>query len=392
MGSLLLWLAAAVAQAAPPVHMALDLRVEHAAAPLTVDVAAPRFSWQPSHPLRAQHQASFRVEVRVGEQADDPVVWDSGTVASNHTRVLYAGATALVSDTDYTWSVVWTDAAGDVSQPAHSTFSTALLREGDWRGAAWLSSSRNGSLNLYRSSTLLLDHPPLRARLFIAGLGYYHATINGMATDEHMLGPQSTFHVRALYDVWDVTALLHKGCNVMGVAVGGGWGANTHHKHTGGPPWDRQFIALLSVTHANGTVSRFATATAAGRNDPAPTDRLLFTAGAGPVTHDDVFDGEAYDGRVAAALSGWDTCSPAAAAVAKWEPCIQPRDSPADHGAQLSAHTLQTRVIRDYSVATGGGITEPLPGTFVFKFPQNMAGVVTLRVRDCISGNDSSLL
>lgn len=265
---------AASAMPASPAHVALDLRTEHATAPLTVDVANPRFSWQPSHPRRAELQTAFRVRVVTGNK----VVWDSGTVASNRTRVLYGGAIALTSDTDYTWSVLWTDASGALSLPANSTFSTALLREADWCGAEWLSSSNNGSLNVYRSSALPLDAAPLRARLFIASPGYYHATINGEATDEHLLGPQSTFQVRALYDVWDVTALLHGGCNVLGVAVGGGWGANTHARNL----WDKQFIALLSVIHANGTTSRFTTAVS---GEPvsgapamgAPANRLLFT-------------------------------------------------------------------------------------------------------------------
>ena len=361
-------------------HVAVGLEVEHATAPLSVDVALPRFSWWLSHPQRDQRQTSYRVVVKT-LGAGGAVAWDSGTVASNVTHVVYpaAGAAGLPSDTDFSWSVVWTDAKGALSQPTSSTFSTALRGGPDWHGAEWVSSRGNGSLNLYRAVLPELGgEPPLRARLYIAGLGYYKSTINGVQTDQHLLGPQSTFHARALYDVWDVANLLHGGCNTLGVAVGNGWGASTH-SHT---KWDRQFIAMLSITSANGTISHFPTALAAGDGS------LYFSAGSGPVTYDDVFDGEAYDGRVAAATKGWDRCHPPALVTATWEAAVKPTASPANFGAELSAHTLQTIRLRDYSVATAGGVEQPLPGVFVFNFDQNMAGIATLRVRGgCARGS-----
>ena len=272
-------------------HTAVGLEVEHATEPLTVDTASPRFSWKLSHPQRAQRQLSFRVVVTMTTTAAGPgdVVWDSGAVASNATHVLYpgagAGARVLPSDTDFSWSVVWADATGSPSRAATSTFSTALLGGvPDWHGAEWLSSSGNGSLNLYRAVLPELGaEPPRRARLYIASPGYYHATLNGVETDSHLLGPQSTFHVRALYDAWDVTALLRGGCNTLGVALGNGWGSSTHSGGNAGR-WDRQFIAMLSVTTANGTVIRIPTAlTAPAVVAPGTPGSavLLFRAGAG---------------------------------------------------------------------------------------------------------------
>jgi alpha-L-rhamnosidase len=347
-----------------------------------VDVASPRFSWRLSHPQRAQRQTSFRVVVKALDAAA-AVVWDSGVVASNATHVLYpSGASGLSSDADFTWSVVWGDANGTLSDPANSTFSTALRGAPDWHGAEWISSRGNGSHNIYRAVLPDLGGaPPRRARLYIAGLGYYKSTVNGVPTDQHLLGPQSTFQARALYDVWDVAALLHCGCNTLGVAVGHGWGANTHSR----TKWDRQFIAMLSITAANGTISHIPTALAAG--DVATDGALRFSAGAGPVTYDDVFDGEAYDGRVAAATKGWDTCHPPALVAQTWEAAVKPTASPADFGAEMSAHTLQTVRVRDYRVATTGGVEQPLPGVFVFNFTQNMAGIATLLVRNCVRGS-----
>ena len=387
--------AAAHAQPQPQRHVAVGLEVEHATAPLSVDVALPRFSWRLSHPQRAQRQKSFRLVIKKaapvgGGGAVGQVVWDSGVVASNKTHVLYpASADALPGDTDFSWSVIWSDVAGAPSKPANSTFSTALLGPHEWRGAEWISSRGNGSLNLHRAVLPELgEEPPLRARLYIGSPGFYKSTINGVQTDEHLLGPQSTFHVRALYDVWDVTTLLHGGCNTIGVALGNGWGANTHSSSR--RKWDRQFIAMLSVTTANGTAFRFPTALTIAASDGAPRPPSLeFNAGSGPVTYDDIFDGEAYDGRVAAAVRGWDSCSPPVVVNQTWEPAIRPVYSPADSGAELSSHALHTVRLRDYSAATStaGAIEQPLPGVFVFNFSQNMAGIVTLRVRGCLRGS-----
>ena len=87
-----------------------------------------------------------------------------------------AGPVPLVSDTDYTWTVSWTDDEGAVSPAAEGSFSTALLKtkQGssggtlDWRGAEWISSPGNGSLNTYRTEFNVAG-TPARARLYISG-------------------------------------------------------------------------------------------------------------------------------------------------------------------------------------------------------------------------------
>jgi alpha-L-rhamnosidase len=374
-------------------HVAMNLQVEHSVAPLTIDTVAPRFSWQLTHPQRAQGQTSYRIVVMSAEK----VMWDTGVVASNQTVALYAGSD-LTSDTDYLWTIKWADVTGSMSTEASSTFSTALLKsEVDWLGAEWISA--NGAENLFRAVLPPFNGLPRRAHLYIAGVGYYKSTINGRPTDEHLLGPQSTLQVRCLYDVWDVTSLLQSGCNSVGVAVGNGWGNNTHSRTQS--QWKPQFIALLSVTHADGATSYYrssianssaphlssplsggAAAAAAAAAAPLPQP-LQFTSAEGPVTYDDVFDGESFDGRVAKRLQGWDTCSPPKTST--WQTAITPARSPADHNATMSAHTLQTVIIRDYDVRAGGQ-QQPRPGVWVFDFGQNMAGIATLRVRNCAAG------
>ena len=60
---------------------------------------------------------------------------------------------------------------------------------------------------------------------------------------------------------------------------------------------------------------------------------------------------------------------------------------PAGHNAAMSVHTLQTVVVGNYTAASGG-VHQPAaaPGSFVFDFVQNMAGIATLRVTGCAAG------
>src|SRR5262249_45736434 len=71
-----------------------------------------------------------------------------------------------------------------------------------------------------------------RARVYVAGLGYYELTINGKKIGDRVLDPASTYYnndqsdklgSRVLYGTYDVTEVLQGGANVIGVMLGHGW-------------------------------------------------------------------------------------------------------------------------------------------------------------------------
>ena len=366
----------ACAAAAAQQHTAERLRIEYLDSPLTIDVPTPRFSYALAHPVRAQFQTSYRITL--SSLAPAAQVWDSGTVPSNTSLNIPYGGPPLASDTDYSWSVTWADAAGALSAPASATFSTALLSPAAWQGAEWLSSI-NGSLNTYRAE-LTLPATPTRARLYIHGLGYAKTWLNGQLTDNHELGTFTTFQKRTLYDVVDVTSQLRAGCNALGVMLGHGWFAQPR-VHAG----QRQFRLLLAVTlPGSSAVQYFASTTGA-----SGSGALSFTAAAGPVLADDIYEGETYSGVVAAALAGWAECG--FVPPQPWAPSEAPAESPATFGSIISAHNVHIVTDRVYSVVS---ITQPVehPNTFVFDFGQNMAGQSTLRVEDCPANTTITLI
>ena len=218
-------------------------------------------------------------------------MWDSGAVFSNETtNIEYAGA-PLTADMDYTFTVTWTDISGAVSPAATSTFSMGLFPVELPKGAAVFLSGATSNENMLRAQFTVAGSPT-RARLYIIGLGYYKSYINGELTDDHELGPFTTFERRLLYDAWDVSTQIKQGCNTIGVMLGAGWYAQ--HTVKTGP---RSLFAVLSVTTSDGKRTLFPTALSG-----EPSSSLVFTSAVSPVVSDDVYLGEVTSTRCARVL------------------------------------------------------------------------------------------
>ena len=327
------------------------LTVEYLDAPIGLDDPIPRFSFAAISPVRGTTVSAYHIVVR---NAAGTIAWDSGvTLGTNTTNIAYAGL-PLVADTSYTWTAQWWDANSTASTVATSSFSTGLYSRADWHGALFV-----GGDNMLRAEFTVAT-PVARARLFIVGLGYYLSYINNQRTDNHVLGTFTTFEERILYDVWDVTALVHEGCNALGVELGAGWYAQS--SVSVGP---RSLLAMISVDAPDGTRSYFTSQLNAG------IGTLVFTTAHGPVTSDDIYLGEDYDAR--REQVGWSACSFGNASV--WAPATAARDALAT--AVMAWHAVQIEPVDTY---TPVNVTQPQPGIFVVDFGQNMAATVTLRV------------
>ena len=364
------------------VATATRLRVEYLANPLSIDVASPKFSWALSHPNRGELQTAYQIVVKTASAA---TVWDSGKVASNKTlNVVFGGSAMLASDSDYVWTVTFWDSLDTPSAPASASFSTALYNEAAWQGASWISSANSGANNTYRTQFTVGASAVIRARLYISAMGYGKTWINGRLTDDHELGQFTTFEQRVLYDVVDVTPFVDSGCNALGVMLGAGWWSEPS-VNSG----VRQFRLLLSVSTADGNTQYYPSAVGSG----SPVDSsarsiaavggvspLSFVATSGPVTSDNIYAGETYDGRIEAALGRWLYCG--YTPTVPWAPAVQPAKTPTTLGSVISAHNVWIRTDREYT----GIITQPGQNVYVYNFVQNMAAQVTLRVDDCPAG------
>src|SRR5262249_18501953 len=128
------------------------------------------------------------------------------------------------------WRVrVW-DANGHVTPwSGTSTFSVGLLDASDW-SAKWIEDpdyryQTNAVPNPLPVFATKFDlRPPIAsARLYATGLGQYAATLNGSPIGKAVLEPgQTSYWAEVHYRTYDVTDLLRRGDNVLGMEVGSG--------------------------------------------------------------------------------------------------------------------------------------------------------------------------
>jgi len=233
-----------------------------------------------------------------------------------------------------------TDRAAEVAGPDRVATDASLLRK-DFRVEAGVRS----------------------ARLSITALGAYEAFLDGKrVAPETLLSPGWTdFHKRVLYQTYDVTSLLQRGENTLGVVLGGGWYSSpmtwAGYREYPGPNLLR---AQLDVTLADGSHQVIAT-------NPS------WQTAATPVTFGEIYGGESYDARLETA--GW---SATGFDASKWTPAE--RATPPDSGMAVTAQpdlSIQT-TLTVHPVAL-----DPANGAHpaVFDMGQNMVGNVRLHVR-----------
>jgi alpha-L-rhamnosidase len=343
-------------------HSSYDLRVEHMPSPaLSIDasITKPRFSWRLLHPARAQHLTSYRIIVSTDVKGS-AVMWDSGKVPSSPLPfghlVPYAGI-PLTSGSTFYWTVVWWDADDIQSQDAMATFDTAPSSS-DWARASWVSGYGNTALIRGEVS---LSHNPVRARLYVASLGFADLYVNGRsASDTYFGNGWTAFCKRTLFTTVDVTAALIAGNNTIAASLAIGWADNVAYPpKTGCPSYPLpQVRLLLAVTYEDGSVINWGSST-------------QMITGPSPVTNASIYNGETYDARLE--TDGWN--SNGFMPPASWNFAL----SAYGPGGLLSS--LMHPPIRALEVVKPTGITSPQPGVFVVHFPRNFAGVCRLRVK-----------
>lgn len=204
------------------------------------------------------------------------------------------------------------------------------------------------------------DKPLLRARLYVTALGAYEAWLNGKRVGDALLAPESSQYAeRVLYRAHDVTSMVQRGANAIGLTVGDGWYAsfNTFSgRYTYGPP-PRRVLAQLELTFTDG--SRQVVATGPG-----------WRTGESPIRKSQVRIGETYDARLEQA--GWQSNG---------------FDDSRWHDAQIiaaPASRLTAQIappIRVQQTLKPRSISQPKPGTYVFDFGRCFAGFCRVRAQ-----------
>jgi alpha-L-rhamnosidase len=357
------------------------LRCESMIDPLGIDTAQPRLSWllqaSPSSE-RDQKQTAYQILVASTTELlnkDQGDLWDSGKVISNNTiQIEYAGK-PLNSRMQCHWKVrVW-DREGNASawSPA-AVWELALIQPDDWK-AQWINDGKavptqsaeffkDDPAPLFRKE-FVVDKPVHRARLYMSGLGYGYAKLNGSEVGDRVLDPAMTnYSKRVLYSIYDVTSQIAEGRNCLGLTLGNGWynllplkmwgRFNLRDVLTVGRP---RGIAQLEIEFKDGT-----------RQIVGTDESWKVTDG--PVLRNSIYLGEIYDARKEIPSwskpgfddSAWRNAKPATEPVGPLQAEMQP---------PIRATAKLVPVSRK----------EVKPGVFVFDMGQNFAGWVQMHVQ-----------
>jgi alpha-L-rhamnosidase len=342
---------------------AVSLRCEYRSNPRGIDVPMPRLSWilkSQESGARGLRQTGYQIQVATNQsllQMGKADLWDSGKIDSARQNQVEYDGKALTSGTHCWWKVrVW-DQAGRVSHwSTPAQWSMGLLHASDWAGH-WISGSIafNYAHAVYLRRAVTLRQAPLRATAYICGLGYYRLSVDGHRVGHRVLDPAFTnYDKRVLYSTYDITRMLHKGSNALGVVLGNGW----YHPITPdlfgfqNAPWretprllinvDLEFPDASHETIASGPSWKWST---------------------GPIIFNGIRGGITYDAR--RAMPGWEGPQ---FDDSHWQ---QAETVPAPRGkleAQMEPPMRETMIVHPVR------LKEPKPNVYVFDLGVNLTG------------------
>lgn len=339
------------------------LLTENKPNPIEVEEQAPRFSWQLSATQRNTMQTAYALQVwEAGNKKN--TVWNSGKIMSDQSvYVPYAGK-ALQSGKKYNWSVqVWDNHTAQAASSETGSFQMALLQNSDWK-AKWIEPGYTED-SVMRPSPLFrkqfaANKKILSATAYITAHGLYEAQINGKRISDAYFTPGWTAYKKRLqYQAYDVTALLQKGTNAIGVTLGSGWYRGvigfSNNRNVYGK--DIALLFQLTITYSDGSTEQVV-------SDDS------WKSSTGAIRYSEIYNGETIDAREEKngwALPGYDD--------SKWSGV-----KTATHPVNVLVATYNEPIRRKEVFLAKRIITTP-SGEKVIDFGQNLVGWVTLKVK-----------
>lgn len=356
----------------------VNLKCEYQQDPFGIDNKNPMLSWQVKSNERGQIQTAYQIIVADNINSikkNSGNIWKSRKIKTKQSEnILFDGAT-LKSGRDYYWKVRLWDKNHNKSEWSEAAkWEMALLENSDWEGF-WISDGKTIPENsedfykedpapLYRKE-IHLKKQVRKARLYISGLGYYEAEINGERVGNNVLDPAWTnYSKRVFYSAYDVTSLLNEGQNCIGVGLGNGWYNplpmkmwGNNNLRTSLPVGRPCFVAQINIKYEDGSKASFFT-----------DDSWKFHDG--PIIRNNVYLGEMYDARKV--IPGW---SNPGINDKSWKPA-EIISSPTE---KLQAQPLPP--IKATKVIVPKKVTNISPGVYIFDMGENFAGWITLYLK-----------
>lgn len=356
----------------------VNMRCDYRENPIAVDNEQPVFSWRLHSNSDSIYQKAYEIIVsdcidEVQKNMGDK--WNSKIINSSNSNLIVYEGVPLESFVRYYWRVRVYDIHGNPSNWSEiAWFDTAMLKDSDWT-AKWISdgSSSPKIIEDYYKN----DPAPLfckefstkenvkSAKLYISGLGYYEAYLNGEKISPFLLDAGWTaYDHQVLYNVHDITHLLREGVNDFGTIVGNGWYNLLPLKF-----WGRHIFrdalasgrptlkAQLIIQYVDGSV------------DIIPTDESWKVTKT-PILRNSIFLGEFYDATLED--ENWYGLKNK---TSGWIPATI-IDGP------KGKMTVQTSpAITVYKEIKPASITKLSDGKYIVDMGENFAGIVRLNVK-----------
>lgn len=353
------------------------LRCEYLDDPLGIDEVQPRLSWLLEGQRRGLGQSAYRILVAsssslLAKGAGD--LWDSGRISSDqNTQVVYSGE-ALQSRMECHWLVEVWDELGELSRSKASRWTMGLLQEKDW-DARWIAADpaviqRDPEA---KASTYTQCGTPVQFRrdfsvggqvrkaiLYTTARGLVEIELGGRRVGQDQFVPEWTdYDKRIQYRSYEVTELLTRGPNALGVYLGDGWysGYVGWQETRGRYGLENSFLLQLEIELEDGTKQLI-------------TSDSSWRCNTGALLQSDFMMGEAYDAR--REQRGWSqpgfddkTWLPARELESPKIPLVSQRSEPVRITETLSPRS----------------ITQVAPDVFICDFGQNLTGWIHLQVR-----------
>ncbi len=365
-----------------------NLRVNRLAHPTGI-VRTARFSWQVESAKQDVTQVAYAITVassRAGLGGGREQLWSSGRVESSETLPIPYQGRKLPYASDIYWKVeVWLSNGEHASSPVQH-FITGLKMT-DW-DAKWIGVNdfehtiiEDGRRDLparYLRREFNVPSRAKRAVLYISGMGHSAAYLNGQPVSTDVFGTvQTDWDKTVYYNTIDVTPLVQKGDNAIGVVLGNGFtlGLRPNYRNFGGP----RLMAQLVVETANDTLV-------------IPTDTSWKATNRGPIRRNNLYDGELYDARQELGAwdkSGYDDSRWHAAELMPTPPgTLEPQPNPGIR-TQHEIHPIDIRHMGNgrYLIDMGQNMAGQLRATITAKVGQS----VVFRHAETLTPNGDSL-
>ena len=295
-----------------------DLTLNQMDNPLGIGDAVPQFCWKVHSDHRNFKQTAY--QIRVWERNTHRILWDSGKVISEKSNFIFYEGTKLHSRQFCEWAVrIWNSKKQVSEWSGHAFFETGLTAPNDWTGR-WVEPvqdevQKEPAFNMqsqlekheettveerlnpcqFCRKTFYVEKNILRARLYATAHGVYELYLNGRRVGNSELAPGFTSYPKFLqYQTYDVTELLQREENVIGVILADGWYAGRIGMTGDSAQYGNKlgFLLQLEIDYCDGDSLKIV-------SDES------FVSSTAEILYSDLYIGEKIDYRLQKA--GWST-------------------------------------------------------------------------------------